>query len=88
MTTSNNTSRYTAEELAIVQQQVASKKASSETRKVPIEIIKLPGKSAKIRALNAKGWTNNEIRAALSELYGKEVRFQHVRNVLVTKLSK
>lgn len=78
---------YSQEERDLIANEVAGKAKSSVVKKIPLEIIKLAGKSAKIRALDAKGWTKNEIRASLSELYGKEIRFQHVRNVLVTKLT-
>jgi hypothetical protein len=41
----------------------------------------LPTKSAKIRALNAKGYTRSQIKDHLGILY------QHVRNVLITPLT-
>lgn len=42
----------------------------------------LPTKSAKIRALNAKGASRSEIANYLG------IRYQHVRNVLVTPLKR
>ncbi len=42
---------------------------------------KLPTKSAKIRYLDAKGWTRSEIKDKL------KIRYQHVRNVLITPVT-
>lgn len=39
---------------------------------------KLPSKSAKIRYLNGLEWTRSEIASYLN------IRYQHVRNVLIT----
>ena len=50
------------------------------------EALKLPTKSAQIRALAALNYPRGEISQILTNHYGKEVRYQHVRNVLVTKL--
>ncbi len=44
-------------------------------------------KSSKIRALAAQGVERSTIASLLTNFYGKEVRYQHVRNVLVTQLT-
>lgn len=44
-------------------------------------------KSSKIRALHALNLDRSTIANLLTNHYGKEVRYQHVRNVLVTKLT-
>ena len=46
------------------------------------EADKLTGKSAKIRYLDSAGWSRKEIAVHLG------IRYQHVRNVLVTILKK
>ena len=43
-------------------------------------ISDLPTKSSKIRMLDSKGFTRSEISKIL------EIRYQHVRNVLITPL--
>ena len=55
---------------------------SQEAREIPEEISALPTKSAKIRALDAEGWSRSDIARALG------IRYQHVRNVLVTPLKR
>lgn len=45
-------------------------------------------KSAMIRFLYADGMKKGEIAKALSEFYGKDMRYQHVRNVLITPVKK
>lgn len=42
----------------------------------------LTTKASKIRLLDAEGWTRSEIAARLG------VRYQHVRNVLITPVTK
>ena len=42
----------------------------------------LPTKSAKIRFLNTKNYTRSEIANTLN------IRYQHVRNVLITPITK
>jgi hypothetical protein len=42
----------------------------------------LVGKSAKIRFFHSKGWDRSKIAKHL------DIRYQHVRNVLVTQLKK
>lgn len=44
--------------------------------------------SAKIRSLSAAGHERGDIARALTLLTGKLVRYQHVRNVLVTQLKR
>ena len=60
----------------------APKAAAQEAREIPKEISELPTKSAKIRALDAEGWSRSDIARAL------DIRYQHVRNVLVTPLKR
>lgn len=45
-------------------------------------------KSSKIRALDAAGVSRSTIANLLTNFYGKEVKYQHVRNVLVTIVNK
>lgn len=45
-------------------------------------------KSDRIRFLSSLGYKNGPIAKFLSSVYGKEVRYQHVRNVLKTPLKK
>ena len=57
-------------------------KKTKEVKKIPAEIEKLETKSAKIRALAAKGWSRGDIARVLG------IKYQHVRNVLTTPLKK
>ena len=54
----------------------------SELKKLPKNDMKsfsdLPTKSAKIRFLNSHDWTRSEISKHM------QIRYQHVRNVLIT----
>ena len=43
-------------------------------------------KSHMIRSLSAEGKTRSEIVIIISEAQGKPIRYQHVRNVLITPL--
>lgn len=45
-------------------------------------------KSAKIRYLDACGMKRGAIAKLLSQVYGKTVLYQHVRNVLITPLKR
>ena len=62
----------------------AKKTTAKKTTTNPFDaIVKgLETKSAKIRALNAKGASRSEIATYLG------IRYQHVRNVLVTPLKR
>ncbi len=61
---------------------------SPEQDKLGRAIIKTcTTKSSQIRALAAKKWERGDIARFLSIVHGKEVRYQHVRNVLVTPVS-
>lgn len=51
-------------------------------------LASLTGKSAQIRYLDSLGWSRKDIVSKLSSIYGKDIRYQHVRNVLVTQLKK
>jgi hypothetical protein len=42
--------------------------------------------SAEIRLLASKGWKRGDISRTLSARKGRNVRYQHVRNVLITPL--
>lgn len=60
-----------------------SNKATKETKAPVINTYPdLPTKSAKIRAMDNDGLTRSEIAKAL------DIRYQHVRNVLITPLKK
>lgn len=68
-----------------------SKKANKHNTEVNVidaTLSELKGKSAQIRYLDSQGFTRKDIVAKLSGIYGKEIRYQHVRNVLVTQLKK
>jgi hypothetical protein len=60
----------------------------ARTKKIPVrsdplaQVANLPTKSAKIRALHAAGMSRGQIAKALN------IRYQHVRNVLVTPVKK
>ena len=55
-------------------------KTQTKTKTPFDEVADLPTKSAKIRALAAKGLSRSEIAKGLG------IRYQHVRNVLITPL--
>ena len=67
---------------------MAKKVKNVQTNDVMAELQNLKGKSAQIRYLDSIGKTRSEIVKIISELHGKEIRYQHVRNVLVTLLKK
>ncbi len=46
-----------------------------------VQFNKLPTKSARIRYLDMKGWTRSDIAIRIG------IRYQHVRNVLITPLT-
>jgi hypothetical protein len=46
------------------------------------DLESLPTTSSKIRFLNSKGLTRSQIKAKL------QIRYQHVRNVLITPIKK
>lgn len=52
------------------------------------EMKKLSTKSSQIRFLHTNGISRGEISKILTEHYGKLVRYQHVRNVLITPIKK
>lgn len=58
--------------------------------KVSNTFKKLPTKSSQIRYLNSQGYSRGDIAKILTKHYypkgGKEVRYQHVRNVLITPI--
>lgn len=45
-------------------------------------------KSAMIRFLYADGMKKGDIAKNLSSFYGKDMRYQHVRNVIITPVKK
>lgn len=57
-----------------------SVKALSKNQKGTFD--KLPSKSAKIRYLNSLDWSRSEIAKELG------IRYQHVRNVLITPINQ
>ncbi len=50
-------------------------------------LSKLPTKSAQIRYLDSIGHTRSDISKVLTDFHGKLVRYQHVRNVLITPVT-
>jgi Ulp1 family protease len=63
------------------------------TKKLPKDELfealkKYEGKSMQIRYMDSIGYSRTDIKDLLSEYYGKEIRYQHVRNVLVTIVKK
>jgi hypothetical protein len=52
------------------------KTASKDILPMPEDVAKLESKSAKIRALAAKGWKTGDIARTMN------IRYQHARNVL------
>lgn len=44
--------------------------------------------SSKIRHLNSEGFSRGDISRIMTELEGRLVRYQHVRNVLITPLKR
>ncbi|KKK61710.1 hypothetical protein LCGC14_3011610 [marine sediment metagenome] len=63
---------------------MATKTTTKKTTKTNslVKYQNLPTKSAKIRAMSADGMSRGDIARAL------EIRYQHVRNVLVTTLKR
>jgi DNA-binding NarL/FixJ family response regulator len=58
------------------------KTKTNESKDIETKLNSLEGKSSKIRYLNSIGWSRKEISTKLN------IRYQHVRNVLVTVLKK
>lgn len=44
--------------------------------------------SARIRYLNGEGYSNGEITKLIPNASGNKLRYQHVRNVLITPVTK
>lgn len=64
---------------------IAISAAQSEDHKAIMAIVEGNAtKSSKIRALDALKVDRSTIANLLTNFYGKEVKYQHVRNVLVT----
>lgn len=57
-------------------------KATKQKEVQTIDVSKYESKSAAIRDLNAKGYTRSQIAKMLN------IRYQHVRNVLITPLMR
>jgi hypothetical protein len=55
---------------------------------LPAKYRDLPTTSAKIRAMNADGYSNSAITKMLKYADGRPIRYQHVRNVLTTPLKR
>jgi hypothetical protein len=47
----------------------------------------LPTTSSKIRYLNSKNYSRGEIVTIMTQHLGRPIRYQHVRNVLITPLT-
>ena len=62
------------------------KQAPNTSAEVQKELKALESKSAQIRYLDSEGFERADIARILTKFYGKEVRYQHVRNVLITPL--
>lgn len=58
----------------------------SSVPEVSYDLSKFTTKSAMIRYLDSEGVKRGRIAKILSEHFGKTVRYQHVRNVLVTMI--
>lgn len=56
--------------------------------KVAAAYDKLTGISAKIRYLTSEGFSRGDVSRIMTEREGRLVRYQHVRNVLITPLKK
>lgn len=64
-------------------------KAKTKTEQTKVyKMEDYPSKSAMIRALAAEGKTRSETVKIITEAQGKPIRYQHVRNVLITPLMK
>ena len=63
-----------------------STKKNQATKVESFDLSKFPSKSAAIRSLSAEGKTRSEIVKIISEAQGRPIRYQHVRNVLITPL--
>ncbi len=59
-----------------------------EVKSLPPKYVSLPTKSSMIRSMSLDGWGRGDIGRTLSEHFGTLVRYQHVRNVLITPLKK
>jgi hypothetical protein len=66
------------------EQQIVEQAAPTITKMEDVDLTKCTTESARIRALGAAGFKNGPIAKYLSELRGRKMLYQHVRNVLNT----
>lgn len=71
---------------------MSKKNTNTKTKVAPkTKVYKMEdynSKSHMIRSLSGEGKTRSEIVKIISEAQGKPIRYQHVRNVLITPLMK
>lgn len=65
-----------------------AKKAQVLTKAQAPAYAALTTVSAKIRYLTAEGYDRGAVSRIMTELEGRLVRYQHVRNVLITPLKR
>lgn len=74
--------KTTATKKTVATQATGSKQEQCAAALEKLDEAKYPTKSAKIRELNAQGFSRGEIAKSMGILY------QHVRNVLITPLKR
>lgn len=85
--TPNETFQPVIHESMIVQDQAKAKQEEvSPEEQLINKVRQMSTKSSQIRYLNSLGWKNGPIAKFLSLIHGKQVIYQHVRNVLNQKL--
>ena len=65
-----------------------STKTNKQTKTKTYKMEDYNSKSHMIRSLSSEGKTRSEIVKIISEAQGFAIRYQHVRNVLITPLMK
>ena len=77
-------------EANLSEQMIVTEQMKPEPKDELVEILNhLPNISARIRYLgNELGWKRGDIARYLGKYRGKEVLYQHVRNVLITPVKK
>jgi hypothetical protein len=68
--------------------QTTTKKTVTVTAETTKALKELPTLSARIRYLDSKGMSRGDIQRTLTQHEGREIRYQHVRNVLVTPVKQ
>jgi len=69
----------------VVEKKVASKLALTKAQQKVCD--NAPTVSARIRYLDSEGFTRSQITKLITNASGGELRYQHVRNVLLTPLT-